>query len=144
MNLVLDASVVIKWYIEEDLLEPALCLKERAKAGSVSVAVPRFFFVEAANVLWKKVALGKGSDLKRSDAKGIFSRILDLPFQVIEDDEILLKALDLSLDHSMSIYDGMYLASALRFKASFVTADNVLVRRLAGSSLADHVSYLGG
>jgi predicted nucleic acid-binding protein len=142
MNLVLDASVVIKWYIYEDLLEPALRLKEKIRDGTTSVAVPRFFFVETANVLWKRVILRK-DDLKRSDAKGIFSRILDLPLHVLEDDEILLRALDLSMDHALSIYDGMYLASALRFKATLITADAVLVKRLAGSAMAHHIKYLG-
>lgn len=142
MNLVLDASVVIKWYLHEDLLEPALRLKDQIRGRSASVAVPRFFFVEAANVLWKNVTLRK-DDLKRSDAKGIFSRILDLPFHVLEDDEILLRALDLSIEHKISIYDGMYLAGALRFKATLVTADAVLVRRLTGSAAAHHVKHLG-
>ncbi len=141
MNLVLDTSVIIKWYIEENLLEPALRLKERVRDSSASVAVPRFFFVEAANVLWKKVVLRK--DLTRSDAKGIFSRILDLPLHILEDDEVFLRALDLSMGHSISIYDGMYLASAFRFKATLVTADSALVKRLADSSLAGHISYLG-
>ncbi len=142
MNLVLDASVVIKWYLHEDLLESALRLKEQIKERSAIVAVPRFFFVEAANVLWKNVTLRK-DDLKRSDAKGIFSRILDLPLHILEDDEILLRALDLSMEQKLTIYDGMYLAGALRFNATLITADAALVKRLAGSTMAHCVKYLG-
>lgn len=141
MNLIVDSSVVIKWYTHENLQKQAAALRERITEESISVAVPRFFFVEAANILWKKSSLLK--DLSRADAKGIFWRILDLPLQVLEDDEILLRALDLSMDHSLSIYDSMYMASALRFKATLVTADSVLVKRLAGSSLAGRISFLG-
>ena len=141
MSLVLDSSVVIKWFIPESLEDNAVRLKERIERLSESVAVPRFFFVEAANVLWKKAALRK--DMSRTDAQGILSRILDLPMTVLEDDEVLLRALDISLGHRLSVYDSMYLASALRLKATFITADSVLVKKLAGSTLASHVSYLG-
>lgn len=143
MKFVLDASVVIKWYLEEELLDRALKLKDKIGNDGANVAVPRLFFVEAANVLWKKVILGKSGGLKRSDAKGIFSRILDLPFHVIEEDEILLKALDLSVDYKISIYDAMYVASALRFKAQLVTADTALEKKLVGLGLSNHVKHLG-
>jgi predicted nucleic acid-binding protein len=141
VNLVLDASVILKWYTHETLKEQAVALRERVLKEAVSVAVPRFFFVEAANILWKKARLRK--DLTREDAKGIFSRILDLPLNILEDDEILLRALDLSLDHSLSIYDSMYLAGALRFKAVLITADEALKNRLARSTLSRHIKYLG-
>ncbi len=141
MSLVLDSSVVIKWYIQETLENNAVRLKERVERLSESVAVPRFFFVETANILWKKSVLRK--EVTPSDAKGIYSRILDLPFNILDDEEVLLRALDISIKHRLSVYDGMYLASALRFKATLITADSALVKKLSGSSLASHVSYLG-
>ncbi len=115
-------------------------LKARIEDERLQTAVPRFFFVEAANVLWKKSVIRK--DLERVDAKGIFSRILDLPLKIIEDDDVLLKALSIALENSLSIYDALYVASALHFKAKFVTADQALVKQLYKSPLKSHVAYL--
>ncbi len=140
MNLILDTSVVIKWYIRENLEENAVCLKSRVEDEKIQVAVPRFFFIESANVLWKKYTIRK--DIDKMDAKGIFSRILDLPFKIIEDDDVLLKALSIALENSLSIYDALYLASALHFKAKFITADIALVKQLSKSSLQDHIISL--
>ena len=140
MSFVLDPSVVIKWYVPEVLMEAAARLREEIEERSRPVAVPRFFFVESANVLWKKSSLIK--ELSRSDAKGIYSRILDSPFHIVEDEALLLKALDLSLDHSVSVYDGLYLACALQCKAVLVTADAVLVKRFTHSGLSKHIVFL--
>ncbi len=140
MNLILDPSVVIKWYIRENLEDNAVRLKARIEEERLQAAVPGLFFIEAANVLWKKCAIRK--DLEKMDAKGIFSRILDLPLKIIEDDDVLLKALSIALENSLSIYDALYVASALHFKAKFVTADHALVKQLHRSPLKSHVAYL--
>ena len=138
MNYVLDSSVVLKWYVHEVLADKALVLKERLEKEYV--AVPEFFFVESANILWKKVLLKK--ELSSDDAKGIYSRVRGLSFHVIKDEELLLRALDLALDYSLSVYDGLYLACMLQSKAILVTADTVLVQRLKGSSFHEHVLHL--
>ena len=138
MAFVLDSSVVCKWYVPEVLGDAALRLRDLIESESRSVAVPRFFFVESANILWKKASLK--NELSRSDAKGIYSRILDLPFHVVDDDDLLLQALNLSLDHSISVYDGLYLACAIHSRARLVTADTVLARRLGGHEHIMHLS----
>ena len=140
MNFVLDSSVVLKWYIHEVLTDQAMRLKDHLESQSQYVAVPEFFFVESANILWKKAFLKK--ELLRNDAKGIYSRVLDLSFHVIEDEKMLLHALDLALDHAVSVYDGLYLACSVYTKAILVTADSALVRRLEGSTLRKSVMFL--
>lgn len=140
MHFVLDPSVVVKWYVSENLTDAAVRLKKKIEEESQLVAVPQFFFVESANILWKKSSLTK--ELSRNDAKGIYSRILDLPFHVIEDEELLLKALNLASDYSVSVYDAMYLACVIHSKAVLITADSALARRFASSSLHKHVAYL--
>jgi len=49
-KLVIDASVAIKWVVEESGTAEALALLRRAK-----LRAPDFLFAECANVLWKKV-----------------------------------------------------------------------------------------
>ena len=131
---------MMKWYIPEVLTDEAVKLKKEVQKQSSLVAVPRIFFAESANILWKKSSLTK--ELPRSDVKGIFSRILDLPFHILEDEDVLLKALDLALHYSITVYDGLYLASALYFKAMLVTADSKLVRRIR-PKMRKHILFLG-
>ncbi len=140
MNFVLDASVVLKWYVPEKSSDVAMRLKDQIEESSQLVAVPESFFLESSNALWKKSFLVK--ELPSHDAKGILSRILDLPFYVIKDEILLLKALDLALVYGVSVYDGMYLACALQSKAKLVTDDAALIRRLANSEMSKWVMLL--
>ena len=140
MDIVLDSSIAIKWYLREVLSDKALHLRMLIEKEALSVGVPQIFFLETANVLWKKSKLTH--ELSSNDAKGIYSRILDTSFYIVQDGDILLKSLEISLRHSISVYDGMYLASALYLKSTLVTADAALVRRFAGSELAKHICFL--
>lgn len=141
MHFVLDPSVVIKWYVSENLTDAAVSLKKRIEMESRLVAVPQFFFLELASILWKKSSLLK--ELSKADAKGIYSRILDLPFHIIEDKELLLKALNLAFDYAVSVYDAMYLACVVHSKAVLVTADSSFAKRFVDSNLCSQVRYLG-
>ena len=140
MPIILDASIAIKWYIHENLSDIALDLKKIIDEGDLSVGVPQVFFLETANALWKKTSLM--NELEIHDAKDIYSRLLDTSFHIVPDDDILLKALDIALGHAISIYDAMYLASALFLNSTLVTADAVLVKRLVGSNLSKHICFL--
>lgn len=139
-SIVLDSSVAIKWYLREVLSEKALVLKDLIEKERLPVGVPRIFFLETANVLWKKSLLTH--ELSPNNAKGIYSRILDTSFHIVQDDEILLKALDIALRHAISVYDGMYLASALRLNSIFVTADKAFVKHCSDPVLIKHICFL--
>ena len=55
MNLVVDASVAVSWFVKEERRDEALAVL-RCKAR---VIVPDLFFAEFANVLWKKRRIGE-------------------------------------------------------------------------------------
>jgi plasmid stability protein len=48
-TLVIDASIAIKWMVEEDGTREALALREQAK-----LIAPELLVAECANILWKK------------------------------------------------------------------------------------------
>ena len=141
-RLVLDPSVVIKWYVPEVLTDAAVSLKRRIHEESWPVAVPQLFFVESANVLWKKTSLKK--ELSRREGEAILSGIMGLPFYVVEDREVLPRAMRLASEYSISVYDALYLACAIRFKSVLVTADSALTRNIANSNLRKHIAFLAG
>ena len=134
-RLVLDASVALKWYIEENDTREAIQLKDRIFKEPALVAVPELFFVESANVVWKKCALR--GELSKIDAQEIFRAVSKLPFQTVPDQEVLSGALRIALKHSISVYDAVYLETAMKLDARFVTADYALVEKLKSSKLSE-------
>jgi predicted nucleic acid-binding protein len=61
VNVVIDASVAIKWFVPEPLSDQA----ERLLDGGDSLFAPDFLLIEFGNIIWKKVRLG---ELARGDA----------------------------------------------------------------------------
>ena len=53
-TLVIDASIAIKWVVEEDGTSAALVLRQKAK-----LIAPNLLVAECANIFWKKVQRGE-------------------------------------------------------------------------------------
>ena len=140
MHYVLDPSVVMKWYVPETLTSAAVYLRDQVEEKSQLIAVPQLFFVEAANVIWKKSVLKK--EFSWQEAERIYTSIMKLPFHVIEDREVLSKAMDLASVYSVSVYDAVYLACAIHLKAVFVTADMKFAGRFMNTNLKRYVLAL--
>ncbi|MCW4027335.1 MAG: type II toxin-antitoxin system VapC family toxin [Candidatus Bathyarchaeota archaeon] len=47
-----DASIVAKWFLEEDSSENAMQLRDSFVTGKLAIAVPSLLFYEALNALW--------------------------------------------------------------------------------------------
>ena len=141
-RLVLDASVVVKWYLRENHSKEAVKLKDFILKESAFVAVPELFFIEVANVIWKKSALLK--EISKIEAREIYREISRLPFQVLPNHEILDEAFRLSLGYSVSIYDALYLAGAQELGALFITSDSAFEEKLQSTQLSRTIVPLAG
>jgi predicted nucleic acid-binding protein len=134
---VVDASVVVKWYVPEEDHAAALELRE----PGVKLAVPDLMFAEAANILWKLARRG-AMDPRRAVA--IVEEIVASPFIIHSNESLARDALDLALATGLSAYDASYVALATRLNVRCITADQKLVRRLAGTKSEDRVTLLAG
>lgn len=132
---VLDASVVIKWFVPEELSAEA----RRWRKAKGSLHVPDFFVVEMTNILWKKVLR---SELTRDDADAIVTTLLELPLTAHSAVRLLPAAFDLACQLNRTVYDCLYLALAIQIGGRFVTADRRLVNSLAATSFADKIRGL--
>ena len=131
MNVV-DASVVVKWFVVEPGHAEALSF---LKAGQDMIA-PDFLLLETANVLrrkWKRGELSQrqwreiGATLPR-----YFSRLVPL-------ESVMDAAVDLSIRLDHPVYDCLYLAVAVVERCVLITADDVFSRRCGIEGLAGHV-----
>ena len=124
MSVVLDASVALKWFVQEDGAASALAL-----AGREDLIAPNLLVAKVANGLWKMEQVG------RLPARAVDLALVRLPryFQRLAPIEPLA-ARARGLGHPA--YDCLYLALAEQANASFVAADSRLLERLAGTPLA--------
>jgi predicted nucleic acid-binding protein len=133
--LVVDASVVIKWFIPEGDLEAA----RELRASGAGFAAPDLMFVESANILWKLVRRG---EIKPRRAIEVIDEIVAAPFVTHANRSLARDAIDLALTTGLSAYDASYVALAIRLDTLCVTADQRLVRKLAGTPSFAHLVLL--
>ena len=131
--IVVDASVAVKWFVEEQGHAAAI----RASEGS-DLAGPDRLLLEIANVLRRKV---KQREVTANQAAVAVSRLPELIDTIVPSASLLNPAFALAerLDHS--VYDCAYLACALHLDIRLLTADGRFAgkARLAGfrSSILD-------
>lgn len=123
-TLVIDASIAIKWVIEEEGTPQALTLRREAK-----LLAPELLVAECANILWKKA---RRNELSREEAL-LAARLLQTAAIELVPTRFLLAAatrIAIELDHPA--YDCLYLALAIENDCRFVTADERFLRKLGG------------
>ena len=126
MQLVVDASVAVKWLVEEEDSDAAEGLLD----ARYELFAPRLLASEVGNALWRKVRMG---ELERSHAGALASAISEMAVRWMPDDEIGPDAVRLSLALDRPVYDCVYLALAHRLGATLVTADARFVNALAAT-----------
>ncbi len=126
--MVLDASVVIKWVVNEKYTDHALRLRDDHLDGRVDVYAPDLLLAEVGCALRKYVVHGI---LNKSQAEEALKLIIQSDIKIVSvyenDGSMLLDAMNLSLDLGVTYYDALYLALARMVDAPFYTADEKLL-----------------
>ncbi len=135
MTLVVDASVAVKWFVQEPLRDEARNLIR----GNDLLCAPDILFAEIANVGWRLVTRG---DVGRDLALGMVTQVGD-PFSSIVSSSLLCeRAFDMALTLGHPAYDCMYLACAEVADAVVVTADKRFHAAVQGGPYAELVRHL--
>ena len=137
MRLVVDASVAVKWLVEEEHSDAA----DRLLDGNHELFAPRLMASEVGNALWRKVRMG---ELERSRAGALAAAISEMAVRWTEDEEVGPDAVRLSLALNRPVYDCVYLALAHRLGVTLVTADIRFVNALAETEHGAAVVALDG
>lgn len=112
-----DASVAVKWLVDEPFSEEAASLLD----GSVALVAPELVFVEAANALWAMRRRGGIGDGDFAEAITLLkSAPLAIPAPMRQ---LLPSAAHLAADLDHPVYDCVYLALALQEQCRVITAD---------------------
>ena len=119
MIVVLDASAAIKIVFQQT---PSKTLSDYLKKADWVIA-PDIFVSEVTNVFWK---YHQFEDLPLNISENYMNKTIKLIDDFIEAGEIYQEAFSFSCQINHSVYDSMYLISARRHNAIFISADKKL------------------
>lgn len=122
--MVLDASVVIKWFKPDEKSDAADELLAAHAAGREEIVVPTLLLYEFTNALWYSKRLTANDIAAALDAlNGVKLRY------VSPDRELLVDAVRMSGATQLSTYDAAYVALARCLNCRLVTADQKLAQK---------------
>ena len=119
---VIDASIAVKWVVEEDGTPEALALRQKAK-----LIAPELLVAECANILWKKFQRG---ELLKEEALLAARLLQGAEIELLPTRSLFEAATRMSIEIDHPAYDCLYLALAVEKNCQFVTADERFLRKL--------------
>jgi predicted nucleic acid-binding protein len=133
-KVVLDASVVAKWYLKEKYSEQALKIRDDYISGRITIAVPSLLDYEVLN------ALKYSGVYSEQELKDIARSLNKYSFEQWKfKDELKDEAVKIASKYNITIYDASYLALANLTKAPFYTTDEELLNKTAELKIARHL-----
>lgn len=134
--VVLDTSVVVKWFRQGEVLaERALVVRDAYLEGQIRVSVPSLLAYELANLLRYK------QDITTAQVKQAVRSLFDMRLEwVLPTHAVLQRAVEIAQAYDTTVYDAVFAALADSAGATFVTADERLCQRL---SALPYVRFLG-
>jgi predicted nucleic acid-binding protein len=125
---ILDASVVLKWFIPEKDFEKADIIRTEYLQGIRSIIVPDLLLYEISN------SLRYHPEFTSQEIKDVLKTLLDMEIEIITPTLALMeKAIDISKEQNITCYDVTYLALADDLQEEFITADEKLIKKLSNS-----------
>ena len=133
---VVDASVVIKWFLPEIHSAAARRLLEYDH----HYFAPDLLFAETSSAVWKKVRRG---ELSAQQGERLVKDLGTVAVETIACRVLASDAYALAIATARTVYDALYLSLAVRLDTQMITADERLARTLAGVPLtAPHIQTI--
>lgn len=136
MTLVLDSSMTLSWYFEDEESEVSLALFDRVTEGGA--VVPVLWRFEVANGLQQAVRRRRITPSYRDESLADIG-MLDIVVDADSDTHLWSESVQLADRHGLTVYDASYLELAQRRRLELAT----LNRALADAARAEHVPVIG-
>ncbi len=136
MDVVIDASVGVKWFIPEVHSADA----RRFLVPRFRRHVPVLFLTEVGQVLWKK--FHQRGELSADEGRGILRLLPFITLEMHPVAPLLEPAFEIALATGRTLYDSVYLALSTALRCKLVTADRRLFNALQGSAFADDIIWI--
>lgn len=132
---VIDTSVTLAWYLEEEFSPAARQWQDRLLSGTARLLVPSLHYWEFANAL-RTLAVRK--TIEEETAQELLDLHLDAPLEVAEPDR--REVFRLALEFGATVYDAVFICLALANDVHLVTAERSTTRWVA--KLGDRVQQV--
>ena len=135
---VLDASVVLKWFVDEKGSNKALSLRKDFREGKTELILPDLALYEISN------ALRYNPDFGKEEIQVAIKTLVDMDMDIVTPTLPLIKAsIELAIEHEITCYDATYFALARELEFSLITADEKFFNKLPEDSRnSDQVKLL--
>ena len=127
---VVDASLVIKWFVPEVDSDAA----RRWLDAPHDYIAPDLLFPETGNTIWKKVRRG---ELSPDEGQRLVTALSAMAVEAVSMRGLLPDAHALALRTGITVYDATYLTLAVRLDTQAITGDDRFARRLANHPLLE-------
>lgn len=125
--LVVDSSVVVKWFVVEPFSAEARRILTDYQTGILTLLAPDLINAEVGNIIWKKHVL-QGMDA--ADALLVLDTFRTVSLVQTPTAALLDSAYRLAVTHRRTVYDMLYVALSIQEACPFVTADEKLVNAI--------------
>ncbi len=117
-TLVLDASVIVKWYFEEEGSEQSNKIKELYRNHIIDIIVPDLLYFEFIN------AVRFNKDLTNREKNRIVKNLFNINLETIAlGGSDFVDALNYAEKYDTTIYDTAYYILAMKLNCKYITAD---------------------
>jgi predicted nucleic acid-binding protein len=133
--IIVDASVALKWFVEEPLYSCARHILEY----QLDMQAPDYILIEVANAARKKATRG---EIVNDHARQIVKLVTEAIPTLIPASKILGQAMEMALALDHPIYDCLYLACLTDRHDGLVTADKKFFNKVKQTDRADQIHFL--
>ncbi|MHA1505760.1 MAG: type II toxin-antitoxin system VapC family toxin [Candidatus Asgardarchaeia archaeon] len=135
-RVVVDASVVVKWFIDEEGSDKALKIRDRYVNGEIMIIAPELLPYEVLNALRYSGVFSIDEIKEASVALSNYGiEMHPLLGNLAE------KTVEISMETNITVYDSAYVALAHLMDTVLYTADESLIRRVKGD-YGKHVTHI--
>jgi predicted nucleic acid-binding protein len=129
---VVDASVIVKWFLQNQEADRdlALRLRELHISGRSTIFIPHLALMEVLN------AVRLSPKAKEEDGEIALEALQDLHLATKPPESALLRKTNaIAWAYKITIYDALYVALAEQVGYPLITADEVMAKKLKGHSI---------
>ncbi len=123
-KIVVDASVIVKWFLEEEYSDKALMLRNDYVRGLFDIAVPTLLEYEVLNALKYSGVYSVEELLEIGVALNKYGF---LTYELENNYKKL--TIEIAENSGLTIYDAAYVALAKHLNTKLYTADNEIIRK---------------
>lgn len=135
MIVVVDASVMIKLYVDEIHTAEA----EHLADARFELHAPELLLPEFGNILWKKC---RNDDVDEDTAESIIESFLTRPIVLHSQRPFMMAAFSCAKLFGQAVYDWTYLSLAITLGCRFVTADRKFYLGLRNTPYTKYVVWV--